>query len=163
MAGDQTTPPTPPSITFESKIHPATTVSNIQNFIPIKLEIESSQYNSWSTLFQIHSGSRMGIIPMHTGLLHFTIIGQAQIHITAHLHFIPIRPNGQVLHALIQTLLCLDPILSSPTMHQEFSGPSPIKPTTRHMHQRTSSRLYTPCLFINPTQRNILTRVPPLP
>ncbi|XP_076915001.1 uncharacterized protein LOC143574213 [Bidens hawaiensis] len=45
---------TPPSITLESKIHPATTVSNIKNYVPIILEIESSQYASWATLFTIH-------------------------------------------------------------------------------------------------------------
>ncbi|KAJ9555239.1 hypothetical protein OSB04_009853 [Centaurea solstitialis] len=38
----------------ETKLHPTTTVSNIKNFIPIILEIESSQYNSWATLFKIH-------------------------------------------------------------------------------------------------------------
>ncbi|KAM0019308.1 putative RNA-directed DNA polymerase [Helianthus debilis subsp. tardiflorus] len=47
-------PPTPtiPSITLESKIHPATTVSNIKNYVPIILEIESSQYATWATLFK---------------------------------------------------------------------------------------------------------------
>ncbi|KAM0012425.1 hypothetical protein Hdeb2414_s0053g00754151 [Helianthus debilis subsp. tardiflorus] len=43
-----------PSITVESKIHPATTVSNIKNLVPIVLEIESSQYASWATLFKLH-------------------------------------------------------------------------------------------------------------
>ncbi|XP_022032607.1 uncharacterized protein LOC110933705 [Helianthus annuus] len=42
------------SVTSESKIHPATTVSNIKSLIPITLEIESGQYNSWATLFKLH-------------------------------------------------------------------------------------------------------------
>ncbi|KAJ0937916.1 hypothetical protein HanRHA438_Chr03g0147221 [Helianthus annuus] len=47
-------PPTStiPSITLESKIYPATTVSNIKNYVPIILEIESSQYATWATLFK---------------------------------------------------------------------------------------------------------------
>ncbi|KAK1430107.1 hypothetical protein QVD17_12618 [Tagetes erecta] len=36
------------------KIHPAVTVTNIRNFIPITLEMESGQYNSWAELFKIH-------------------------------------------------------------------------------------------------------------
>ncbi|XP_071705335.1 uncharacterized protein [Rutidosis leptorrhynchoides] len=36
------------------KIHPAITVNNIKNFIPITLEMEKSQYSFWSGLFQIH-------------------------------------------------------------------------------------------------------------
>ncbi|XP_021978925.1 uncharacterized protein LOC110874848 [Helianthus annuus] len=41
-------------ITVESKLHPATTVSHIKNYIPVTLEIESSQYNSWATFFKLH-------------------------------------------------------------------------------------------------------------
>ncbi|KAJ0804261.1 putative RNA-directed DNA polymerase [Helianthus annuus] len=48
-----TNPPNTP-ITVESKLHPATTVSHIKNYIPVTLEIESSQYNSWATLFKLH-------------------------------------------------------------------------------------------------------------
>ncbi|KAD6453471.1 hypothetical protein E3N88_08176 [Mikania micrantha] len=36
------------------KIHHAITVTNIHNFIPVKLEMEQSQYTSWSELFIIH-------------------------------------------------------------------------------------------------------------
>ncbi|XP_076922250.1 uncharacterized protein LOC143583964 [Bidens hawaiensis] len=36
------------------KIHPAVTVTNIKNFIPLVLETESSHYNSWAELFRIH-------------------------------------------------------------------------------------------------------------
>ncbi|XP_076943820.1 uncharacterized protein LOC143614203 [Bidens hawaiensis] len=38
----------------DSKIHPAVIVSNIKTFIPIILDNESSDYNTWSKLFQIH-------------------------------------------------------------------------------------------------------------
>ncbi|XP_056682843.1 uncharacterized protein [Spinacia oleracea] len=48
MAGDDPTP-LPPST------HPALTVSNIKTFIPVMLELESSQYGSWAELFQIHA------------------------------------------------------------------------------------------------------------
>ncbi|KAD5508144.1 hypothetical protein E3N88_15847 [Mikania micrantha] len=37
-----------------ASLHPATTVTNIKNFIPITLEMENAQYTSWSELFQIH-------------------------------------------------------------------------------------------------------------
>jgi hypothetical protein len=36
-------------------IHPALTVNNITNFIKITLDIEKSQYNTWSELFKIHA------------------------------------------------------------------------------------------------------------
>ncbi|KAJ0613995.1 putative RNA-directed DNA polymerase [Helianthus annuus] len=39
---------------MDPKTHPAITVTNIKNFIPITLEIESSQYASWAELFKIH-------------------------------------------------------------------------------------------------------------
>ncbi|KAJ9547690.1 hypothetical protein OSB04_020233 [Centaurea solstitialis] len=38
-----------------SSFHPALTVSNIRNFIPITLEIENVQYASWAELFKIHA------------------------------------------------------------------------------------------------------------
>ncbi|XP_071719079.1 uncharacterized protein [Rutidosis leptorrhynchoides] len=37
-----------------TKYHPALTISNIKNLIPITLEIENGQYNSWAELFKIH-------------------------------------------------------------------------------------------------------------
>ncbi|KAJ9565690.1 hypothetical protein OSB04_001656 [Centaurea solstitialis] len=39
---------------MDSKIHPAMTVSNIKNFIPITLEVETAHYTTWSELFQVH-------------------------------------------------------------------------------------------------------------
>ncbi|KAI3677446.1 hypothetical protein L2E82_51659 [Cichorium intybus] len=36
------------------KLHPAVTVTNIKNFIPITLEMENAQYASWAELFKIH-------------------------------------------------------------------------------------------------------------
>ncbi|KAI3743624.1 hypothetical protein L1987_61334 [Smallanthus sonchifolius] len=39
---------------MDSKLHPAITVSNIKNLIPITLEMETGQYTSWSELFKIH-------------------------------------------------------------------------------------------------------------
>ncbi|XP_021995678.1 uncharacterized protein LOC110892844 [Helianthus annuus] len=53
MTGSNTTSP----VTAESKIHSATTVSNIKTLILITLEIESRQYNSWATLFKLHCKS----------------------------------------------------------------------------------------------------------
>ncbi|KAJ0489871.1 putative RNA-directed DNA polymerase [Helianthus annuus] len=55
-----TPPPTPPALTdpkptsTDAKIHPAVTVSNIKNFIPVLLEMETGQYSSWCELFRIH-------------------------------------------------------------------------------------------------------------
>ncbi|XP_059290258.1 uncharacterized protein LOC132043811 [Lycium ferocissimum] len=37
-----------------SKLHPATTVTNIKSCIPIVLDYEGSQYNNWATLFKLH-------------------------------------------------------------------------------------------------------------
>jgi transposase InsO family protein len=42
-------------ISFNQTIHPALTVTNITNFIKIILDIEKSQYNTWSELFKIHA------------------------------------------------------------------------------------------------------------
>ncbi|XP_071688844.1 uncharacterized protein [Rutidosis leptorrhynchoides] len=36
------------------KYHPALSISNIKNIIPITLDIKNGQYNSWSQLFKIH-------------------------------------------------------------------------------------------------------------
>ncbi|XP_071688440.1 uncharacterized protein [Rutidosis leptorrhynchoides] len=36
------------------KLHPAITVNNIKNFIPIVLVMDNSQYGSWAELFKIH-------------------------------------------------------------------------------------------------------------
>ncbi|XP_045822221.1 uncharacterized protein LOC123915115 [Trifolium pratense] len=44
-----------PSKTINHTIHPALTVTNITNFIKITLDIEKSQYNTWSELFKIHA------------------------------------------------------------------------------------------------------------
>ncbi|XP_076954021.1 uncharacterized protein LOC143628272 [Bidens hawaiensis] len=35
-------------------IHPALTVNNIRNFIPLILDLETGQYTSWVKLFTIH-------------------------------------------------------------------------------------------------------------
>ncbi|KAJ0780545.1 putative RNA-directed DNA polymerase [Helianthus annuus] len=43
-----------PSSSMENKNHPALMVTNIRNFVPFTLEMESGQYNSWSELFKIH-------------------------------------------------------------------------------------------------------------
>lgn len=37
-----------------SRFHPALTVSNVKNFIPIILEMEKGQYSSWAELFKIY-------------------------------------------------------------------------------------------------------------
>ncbi|KAJ9562600.1 hypothetical protein OSB04_007760 [Centaurea solstitialis] len=39
---------------MDPKTHPAVTVTNIKNFIPFTLEMESGQYTSWAELFRIH-------------------------------------------------------------------------------------------------------------
>lgn len=39
---------------MDPKTHPAITVTNIRNFIPFTLEMESGQYTSWAELFRIH-------------------------------------------------------------------------------------------------------------
>ncbi|GAU13170.1 hypothetical protein TSUD_179130 [Trifolium subterraneum] len=44
-----------PSQSINTTIHPALTVTNITNFIKITLDIEKSQYNTWSELFKIHA------------------------------------------------------------------------------------------------------------
>ncbi|KAL6573175.1 hypothetical protein OROMI_012791 [Orobanche minor] len=38
----------------EHKFHPALTVTNIKNFLPLVLEMENGQYSSWAELFRIH-------------------------------------------------------------------------------------------------------------
>lgn len=37
-----------------TKIHPATLVTNIKNCVPLQLDEEGVNYNTWSTLFQLH-------------------------------------------------------------------------------------------------------------
>ncbi|KAK9059530.1 hypothetical protein SSX86_020234 [Deinandra increscens subsp. villosa] len=39
---------------MESKLHPALTVTNIKNFVPITLDTAKDNFNSWSELFRIH-------------------------------------------------------------------------------------------------------------
>ncbi|KAJ9561300.1 hypothetical protein OSB04_006460 [Centaurea solstitialis] len=39
---------------MDPKTHPAITVTNIKNFIPFTLEMESGQYTSWAELFRRH-------------------------------------------------------------------------------------------------------------
>ncbi|XP_022040329.1 uncharacterized protein LOC110942876 [Helianthus annuus] len=38
----------------DQKLHPAVTVSNIKTFVPITLDHEASDYNTWSELFRLH-------------------------------------------------------------------------------------------------------------
>ncbi|XP_071687437.1 uncharacterized protein [Rutidosis leptorrhynchoides] len=45
----------------EYKIHPTCTVTNIRNYIPIILEMENGQYDSWVELFTIHCRAYMDI------------------------------------------------------------------------------------------------------
>ena len=54
--GDSTPPPPPPPPPpSTSSFHPAFTVNNIKNFIPITLDQEETQYASWVELFHIHT------------------------------------------------------------------------------------------------------------
>ncbi|MFS7922863.1 putative RNA-directed DNA polymerase [Helianthus anomalus] len=39
---------------METKLHPAMTVNNIKNMVPITLEAETSQYTTWTALFEVH-------------------------------------------------------------------------------------------------------------
>ncbi|VFQ80414.1 unnamed protein product [Cuscuta campestris] len=41
----------------KSSFHPALTVNNIKNHIPIVLELQNSQYSTWAELFKIHARS----------------------------------------------------------------------------------------------------------
>ncbi|XP_071688414.1 uncharacterized protein [Rutidosis leptorrhynchoides] len=41
-------------MTDKQRYHLALTISNIKNMIPITLELDNSQYTSWSRLFKIH-------------------------------------------------------------------------------------------------------------
>ncbi|XP_022041817.1 uncharacterized protein LOC110944461 [Helianthus annuus] len=38
----------------DSKLHPAVTVSNIKALIPVTLDNEAADYNTWAELFRIH-------------------------------------------------------------------------------------------------------------
>ncbi|PWA91351.1 hybrid signal transduction histidine kinase M [Artemisia annua] len=53
MTGDEDTPPPPPSTTSADKLIPF----NITNKVPVKLDLEKHNYNSWSSFFKIHLGS----------------------------------------------------------------------------------------------------------
>ncbi|XP_060216958.1 uncharacterized protein LOC132644386 [Lycium barbarum] len=44
-----------------SKLHPATTVTNIKSCIPIVLDYEGSQYNKWATLFKLRCRANLVI------------------------------------------------------------------------------------------------------
>ncbi|XP_076958677.1 uncharacterized protein LOC143634501 [Bidens hawaiensis] len=39
---------------METKLHPAMTINNIKHMIPITLEVETSNYTTWTTLFEVH-------------------------------------------------------------------------------------------------------------
>ncbi|KAJ0540438.1 hypothetical protein HanHA300_Chr08g0298231 [Helianthus annuus] len=47
-------PSSPFIIVSSNSIHPAVTVSNIKNFIPIILDMKTDHYNTWSEFFKIH-------------------------------------------------------------------------------------------------------------
>ncbi|XP_060211735.1 uncharacterized protein LOC132639296 [Lycium barbarum] len=49
------------SMADASKLHPATTVTNIKSCIPIVLDYEGSQYNNWATLFKLHCRANLVI------------------------------------------------------------------------------------------------------
>ncbi|XP_060212123.1 uncharacterized protein LOC132639707 [Lycium barbarum] len=52
-----------------SKLHPATTVTNIKSCILIVLDYEGSQYNNWATLFKVHCRANLvidHILPLNT-------------------------------------------------------------------------------------------------
>ncbi|KAJ9557372.1 hypothetical protein OSB04_011986 [Centaurea solstitialis] len=49
MAGDDSKPPSPPIY----RIHPATTITNIKNHIPLVLGTEERNYNNWVALFKV--------------------------------------------------------------------------------------------------------------
>ncbi|XP_060203046.1 uncharacterized protein LOC132631487 [Lycium barbarum] len=44
-----------------SKLHPATTITNIKSCIHIVLDYEGSQYNNWATLFKLHCRANLVI------------------------------------------------------------------------------------------------------
>ncbi|XP_071728204.1 uncharacterized protein [Rutidosis leptorrhynchoides] len=44
------------------KFHPALSVTNIKNMIPITLNIDNAQYSSWAQLFKTHYNSRLDAI-----------------------------------------------------------------------------------------------------
>ncbi|GJZ19558.1 hypothetical protein Tco_0556148 [Tanacetum coccineum] len=54
MAGNDDRPPTPPSTS--DKLIPFG-VTSITNNVPVKLNLEKMNYNSWSSFFKIHLGS----------------------------------------------------------------------------------------------------------
>ncbi|XP_056698303.1 uncharacterized protein [Spinacia oleracea] len=45
----------------DSKLHPATTVTNIKTTIPIILDFESAQYINWATIFKLHTRANLVI------------------------------------------------------------------------------------------------------
>ncbi|XP_022019372.1 uncharacterized protein LOC110919409 [Helianthus annuus] len=38
----------------DNKLHPAVIISNIKTFIPVTLDHETADYNTWSELFRLH-------------------------------------------------------------------------------------------------------------
>ncbi|XP_021852845.1 uncharacterized protein [Spinacia oleracea] len=44
-----------------TKLHPATTVTNIKTCIPVILDYDGSQYNNWATLFKLHCRANLVI------------------------------------------------------------------------------------------------------
>ncbi|XP_071738794.1 uncharacterized protein [Rutidosis leptorrhynchoides] len=48
-------------MTDNNWIHPAVTVTNIRNSVPLILELKNGKYESWAELFQIHCRAFMVI------------------------------------------------------------------------------------------------------
>ena len=44
---------------MDDKLHPAATITNIKQAIPITLDLESGQYIAWSTLFKLHTRAHL--------------------------------------------------------------------------------------------------------
>lgn len=46
-------------MSYSTKIHPATLVTNIKNYIIIQFDEEGVNFNTWSTLFQLHCSAHL--------------------------------------------------------------------------------------------------------
>ncbi|MCH88212.1 hypothetical protein A2U01_0009095, partial [Trifolium medium] len=84
------------SAVSKMEFHPALTISNIKNHIPIVLEMEKDQYGTWAELFSIHARSHR--------VLHHTVPSTKKAS--------PTPTNAETIKTLVLSLLSK----SSPTL-----------------------------------------------
>ncbi|XP_024630710.1 uncharacterized protein [Medicago truncatula] len=57
-------------LSSKTEFHPALAASNIKNHIPIVLEMEKDQYDTWAKLFRIHDNQNVRVVTLEQEFSH---------------------------------------------------------------------------------------------